>query len=114
VFGLLALLLILATSEPLSAALIGLFGGAFIFVGIQTVGGWARDVLGNGIGSLIFGGAIVLFGLGVLAQGGPFALVGVVVMVIGFPLVGAGICALSARNAYKRRRREKERQMPIE
>jgi uncharacterized protein DUF4339 len=114
VFGLLTLVLILAMSEPLSAALVGLFGGAFIFVGIQTVGGWARDVLGNGIGSLVFGGAIMLFGLGVLTQGGPFALVGVVVMAIGFPLVGAGICALSARNAYKRRRREKERQMPIE
>jgi hypothetical protein len=114
VFGTLALVLILATSEPLTAVLVGLFGGAFIFVGIQTVGGWARDVLGNGIGSLILGGAGMLGGLGMLNQGGPYAPGGVMLLVIGFPLVAAGICALSVRSAYKRRRREKERQMPIE
>jgi len=113
-FGLLTLILILAMSEPLSAVLVGLFGGAFIFVGIQTVGGWARDVLGNGIGSLILGGAGMLGGLGLLNQGGPYAPGGLMLMVIGFPLVAAGICALSVRSAYKRRRREKERQMPIE
>ena len=34
---------------------IGLIGGAFIFVGIQTILGSAKDTLGNGIGSIIFG-----------------------------------------------------------
>lgn len=114
VFGSLVLLLIVFTSEPFSAAVIGLIGGSFNFVGVQTIGGWARDVLGNGLGSLILGGAAILCGLGLLPQGGPYALAGVMLMVIGLPLVAAGICALSGRGAYKKWRREKERQTPTD
>src|SRR5260370_40664686 len=34
--------------------LVALFGGGFIFVGVQTLTGAAKDTLGNGIGSIIF------------------------------------------------------------
>ena len=44
----------IAVGGGLGVALIALFGGAFIHVGLQSINGTARDTMGNGIGSLVF------------------------------------------------------------
>jgi hypothetical protein len=103
VFGALSLLLTLLMSSPLSAILVVLFAVAFIFVGAQTAGGWARDVIGNGIGSLVFGFSAISGGATMLPWGA-------ILIGIGLPLFGAGVCALIGRNDYKKWRRAKERQ----
>jgi hypothetical protein len=90
--------------------LVGLFGAAFIFVGVQTVRGTAADTLGNGIGSIIFGLLNFSCGLGSLpvAINPPTAGAGVAFGIqagIGFlsgaGLLIAGILALVGRGGYK-------------
>lgn len=94
-------------------AMILLFGIVFISVGVQTLGGKARDTLGNGIGSLIFGvlilgcGAVAFTGGAIgagLAGGGPAVLailIGAVVNVgSGTGLLAAGVMALTGRQRY--------------
>jgi len=44
-----------AVGGTCGVALIVLFGAAFLFVGIQSCKGTAKDTLGNAIGSLVFG-----------------------------------------------------------
>jgi hypothetical protein len=70
-------------------ACLGLFGGAFIFVGAQTVRSTAADMLGNGVGSILFG--ILFGGLNLTFQGGG----------AGLALLAAGILALVGRQEYK-------------
>jgi hypothetical protein len=98
--------------------LVALFGGGFIFVGVQTLTGTAKDTLGNGIGSIIFaallGGMAVLLMtlvLGARAAGAPAdpVWVGLMVMVIyglaAAALLAAGVLALVGREGYRAYRR---------
>jgi hypothetical protein len=92
-----------------------LFGGGFIFVGIQTLIGTAKDTLGNGIGSIIF--AALIGGLAAVllvalvasraagAQAGPVWVLVLAVGIYGLAAVGllaAGIMALAGREGYLR------------
>jgi hypothetical protein len=86
----------LATCFGMFQALIGL---VFIHVGLQSVRGTARDTLGNGTGSL-------LFGLINLAQGGRVGMAGDFVLagfcfLFGVLLIGAGVLALAGRREYR-------------
>jgi hypothetical protein len=86
-----------------------LFGAVFIHVGVQSIRGTARDTLGNGIGSIIFGllnggiGALLL--LGALATGRATALVPAIIgginLVSSVGLLAAGVLAILGREDYK-------------
>jgi hypothetical protein len=98
----------------------GLIGAAFIFVGVQSVLGTARDTIGNGIGSIIFG---VLNGGAGLGQILTLQYIqSVVSFLCGVGLLAAGVLALVGRNQYKawrrarrpRRRRRVVRRRPAE
>lgn len=83
--------------------LAGLFGAAFIYVGVQSINGTAQDTLGNGIGSIIFGllnaaGFAVQLGAGQILQAGIYG-------ICAAGLITAGILALVGRDAYKTWRR---------
>jgi hypothetical protein len=80
-----------------------LFGAVFVHVGIQSIRGTAKDTLGNGIGSLVFGllqaGAAALQGAaGRIPQAGTHAL-------FAAGLLAAGVLALVGRSEYKAWRR---------
>lgn len=77
---------------------VGLFGGAFVFVGVQTVRGTARGTLENAIGSLIFGA--ILFVLGVVGLGQGFGVQVLMNFVYGAGLLAAGVLALVGRDGY--------------
>jgi hypothetical protein len=99
---------------------IGLIGAAFIFVGVQTILGTARDTVGNGIGSIIFGVLNGGAGLGYVLTREYFQ--SVVSFLCGVGLLAAGVLALVGRNQYKewrrsrrpRRRRRVVRRRPTE
>lgn len=78
-------------------ALIGL---VFIHVGLQSVRGRARDTLGNGIGSILFG-LLNLAGAARMGRGGDFVLAGFCLL-FGALLIGAGVLALMGRWEYRR------------
>jgi hypothetical protein len=80
-------------------ACVGLFSAAFLFVGVQSIRGTARDTLGNGVGSIVFGG--LYFGIAaVMTVGGQIIPAGIVG--VGFiMLLLAGIFALVGRGQYK-------------
>jgi hypothetical protein len=102
---------------------------AFAYVGLQTFKGEAKDVLGNSIGSLIFGLLQFCAGVFFLLLGAnvfpnaPFdptiaILIGGVVLFMGSSLILAGTLALIGRRSYldwraaahpKRRRRRRQR-----
>ncbi|HYH68886.1 MAG TPA: hypothetical protein VD866_29605 [Urbifossiella sp.] len=97
-----------AAAGPCGAVLSGLFGAAFLLVGVQSVRGTARDTLGNGIGSIVFG--LIQYAAGALslvAGQGQVELVIAAVLhfLVGTGLVGAGAMALAGRGAYKAWRR---------
>ncbi len=102
----------------LAMVIYGLIAAAFLFVGVQSVRGTARDTLGNGVGSIILG----VLGLGVVglnaAIGQYLQAAGVVVGAV--LLLTAGILALVGRSPYKlwrraqRDQRERERTERIE
>ncbi len=112
------------------ALVIGLFGAAFLHVGIQSIRGVARDTLGNAIGSLVFaliefgfaaalGAAAVYMNANQNAQRGPAlvvaAFVGMVASAIfGLMLFAAGILALAGRSQYKLWRKEEARRLKQE
>jgi hypothetical protein len=78
---------------------VGLFGAAFLFVGVQSIRGTARDTLGNGVGSIVFGGLYFGFAA-VMTVGGQIIPAGIVG--VGFiMLLLAGIFALMGRGQYK-------------
>jgi len=106
----------LATCFGMFQALIGL---VFIHVGIQSIRGTARDTLGNGIGSLLFG-LINLAQGGRLGMAGDFVLAGFYFL-FGVLLIGAGVLALAGRREYRQWReasqvyqawQEEQRQAP--
>jgi len=90
-----------------------LVGAVFIHVGVQSTRGTAKDTLGNGIGSIIFGllnggfGALLL--VGAVAAGGTAGLIvgilGGVNLLGGIGLLAAGVLALVGRDEYKAWRR---------
>jgi len=86
---------------------IGLFGGAFLFVGVQSVRGTAADTLGNGIGSIVIGLLVLAAGAftAAAADGAGNAIGGGVNGLAGLALVLAGILALVGRGAYRDWRR---------
>ena len=92
----------------------GAICAAFVYVGVQTVRGAAKDTLGNAIGSILFGLFQVGGGLVVLAAKN---VVGAVMgLGAGVVLFAAGIFALVGRSEYKewrrlRRRRRKRRRI---
>lgn len=71
----------------------------FLFVGVQTVRGTAKDTLGNAVGSLVFAAFNFLACAAVAVGGEP--IVAAVSSVIGFGLVAAGVLALVGRGAYR-------------
>jgi hypothetical protein len=80
-----------------AVAFIAFIGGAFLFVGVQSVRGTAADTLGNGIGSIILGALLLLVTM--------FALMfdpvtGGVYLLSGGGLVAAGVLALVGRADY--------------
>jgi hypothetical protein len=86
--------------------LLGLFGGAFLHVGLQTLNGTARDTLGNGVGSFVIG----LLNLGasfLQAAAGQF-IQAAIAFVCGLGLIAAGGLALVGREEYKAWRRAKK------
>src|SRR4051794_4787947 len=87
-----------------------LFGGAFIFVGQQTLRGTAGDTIGNAVGSMVFGLLILAAGVALVAGslGAPnsadvplLAAVGVFSLAAGIGLELAGILALVGRGKYR-------------
>ncbi|HEX3149089.1 MAG TPA: hypothetical protein VHR66_13495 [Gemmataceae bacterium] len=82
----------------------------FLMVGIQTVKGTAKGVLGNGIGSIIFGvlylscGGLLLAGSGFVPAGADSTLllaVGGIALLMGLALLLAGVLALMGKSAYE-------------
>jgi len=101
-----------AARSALMGLLLGLFGAAFIHVGVQSVRGTAHDTLGNGIGSIIFGllqggyaSTLILGGLALGAALGGAALIIVflagISMLASTALLAAGVLALIGRQEYK-------------
>jgi len=80
-----------------------LFGAAFIYVGVQSVRGTARDTLGNGIGSIVFGLLKLVWG-GLQASDGENIQAGIGFLA-GAALIAAGVLALIGRSKYKAWRR---------
>jgi len=104
--ALLGLVLLVMAAVPIPGGwvllLVLLFGSSiFAYVGSQTVRGKAKDTLGNGIGSIVFG----LFGLQaaistLTADGDPYRAFGS--LLAGLILLVAGVIALIGRSSYKR------------
>ena len=97
-----------------------IFGAVFIHVGFQSIRGTAKDVLGNSIGSLIFGVLYTILGIAVilLPTPGMAAIISVIPFVLALTLYAAGTLALVARSDYlayrkslrpRRRRGRRER-----
>ncbi len=80
-------------------AFVGLIGAAFLFVGVQSVRGTARDTLGNGVGSIILG-LLGLGGVALYASLGQFIPAGGAAVGGGL-LLTAGVLALVGRSPYK-------------
>ncbi len=91
------------TGMVCGAVLSALFGAVFIHVGVQSVRGTARDTLGNGIGSIIFG--LLQLAVGVLKMIQADAIVGSIGLLSGVGLLVAGVLALVGRDKYKAWRR---------
>lgn len=94
------------------AIVVGLFGAVFLHVGNQSVRGTARDTLGNGVGSMLFGlfyfgGAAAQTAIGQIVQAGVAGLGGVL-------LLTAGLLALIGRGQYKLWRKSQKDQLERE
>jgi hypothetical protein len=92
--------------------LLGLFGAVFVHVGVQSVRGTARDTLGNGIGSIIFG--LLNLGSGTLQAGAGQVIQAGVGFLVGAGLIAAGVLALVGRSDYKAWRRAQKVQAGVE
>lgn len=84
-------------------------GAAFLYVGVKSARGKARDTFVSGIGSIIFG---LMFGLPALFSlaSGQFLAFGINGLV-GAVFLAAGILALRARGQYKSWRKASRKQM---
>jgi hypothetical protein len=91
------------------SVLVGLFGAAFLYVGVQSVRGTAAGTMGNGIGSLVFG-LLNVGGTAVMALAGN--IVGAAINGVGgVLLLTAGVLALAGGSQYKLwRKAQKARQ----
>jgi hypothetical protein len=106
-----------AAGGTCGAIFAALFGAAFLFVGVQSTQGKARDTLGNGIGSIIIGllngGAGTVMAIAGLALGGTGGLLllvmGGISILGGLGLLVAGVLALAGREPYLAWRRAQER-----
>jgi hypothetical protein len=79
-----------------------LFGAVFIHVGFQSIRGTAKDVLGNGIGSIIFGVLYTAIALILPLQAEDLSLLVVAFLsFLALALYLAGVLALVARSEYK-------------
>jgi hypothetical protein len=78
---------------------IGFVAGVFIHVGVQSISGTARDTLGNGIGSIIFGG--LHEGGGILSVVSENTIQAGVDFLAGIGLLVAGVMALLCRSEYR-------------
>jgi hypothetical protein len=95
-----------ASALACGATVAALIGVAFIYVGVQTIRGTARDTLGNGIGSIAFGIYALAFVaqtlVGAVQQGEVAGVInGVLGGINGIALLAAGILALVGRKDYK-------------
>lgn len=91
-------------------SLIATFAGGFIFVGVQTVRGTARDTLGNGIGSILFaaiiGASMIAPLMNVRGDAGFQIVAGSLTALEITGLFLGGVFALLGRSNYKAWRRE--------
>jgi hypothetical protein len=96
-------MILLAVAGALGAAIESMIVSiAFLFVGYQTLGGKAKDTLGNGVGSIglgVLGLVVHTVLLAVAASGGSSALL-VLGIVLDVALIAAGILALQDRRQY--------------
>jgi hypothetical protein len=81
-----------------------LFGAVFLHAGLQSVRGKASDVLGNGVGSLLFGVLYTAFAAVIVmfeaAEPSQRVTLGFI-LVLALALYVAGALALVARSEYK-------------
>jgi hypothetical protein len=83
-----------------------IIGAVFLHVGGQSVRGTAKDVLGNAIGSILFGVLYTGIGIALLfTSSAGLLLAYVFLFVLALPLYAAGALALVARSDYKAFRR---------
>lgn len=82
-------------------AFMGLFGGGFLYVGVQSVRGTATDTLGNGIGSFVIGMLHVGIGAPLMNSERIPMIAGGVSCLVGLGLILAGILALVGRGPYR-------------
>jgi len=85
---------------------LALIGAVFIQVGVQSVRGTAKDTLGNGLGSVLFG--LLYFGGGLMQGIGGLLVQASVSLMCGGGLFAAGILALIGRREYKHWKRERQ------
>ena len=95
-----------------------LFGGGFVFVGVQSIRGAASDSLGNGIGSILLGllclscGGSDLLSVASGVGGRPVAVAVIraaVNLLSGVGLLAAGVLALVGRSEYVTWKRRSKR-----
>jgi hypothetical protein len=83
-----------------ASLLVALFGGAFIWVGVQSITGTAPGVIGNAVGSIILGAVVFASGLAA-GIGGNVPWVIIITSIEAAVLILAGILALLCHNEYK-------------
>ena len=93
-----------ATAGVLVALFLGFVGGVFIHVGVQSIRGTAKDTLGNGIGSMIFGVLEVVSAFTQEGQLGKAVHIATALLFAATFFI-AGIFALIGRTEYKAWRR---------
>jgi hypothetical protein len=88
-----------------------LFGEAFLFIGVLSCKGTAKDLLGNAVASIVFGVLIGCYGTwlisgGKAVQGGlgeeiTNGILGLASLLCAFGPLAAGVLALRGRQKYK-------------
>ncbi|HSQ55139.1 MAG TPA: hypothetical protein VLM40_05285 [Gemmata sp.] len=78
---------------------LALFGLVFMHVGLQSIRGTAKDTLGNGIGSIIFG--LLNLASGVIQAQAEHEIQAGIGFLVGIGLLAAGVLALVGRGEYK-------------
>jgi hypothetical protein len=96
----------LAVSSGASMVLIAVIGAAFLLIGIQSIRGTATDVLGNSIGSLVFG--LLYLGVAALQFHRGDTIGTGIFLSISSGLIAASILALVGRRAYRQWRYTRE------
>jgi hypothetical protein len=112
-----------STAQGMSVSAVGaLFAAACLYVGVKSVRGTARDLLGNAVGSIIFallGGGSGIAGVRDGLEGeGPAAIIevsaGAIVLLVGLALLVAGVLALVGSKGCKAWRRAQRQRMASE